>query len=224
MARKETRNTMTLFKGAASTEILERFQKIVEALDSLEHEEKIETINEMKKILHQHSPFKEEPVDCVLWVKSCTVNPNDYNPNAVAPPEMRLLEHSIKMDGYTQPVVTHREGDSYVVVDGAHRTRVGKESSVVAKRTGGYVPITEIKDGRGDANNRMAATIRHNRARGRHGVKPMVDIVADMILNGWDDTCVAQELGMDADELLRLKQTSGLPELFKNHQFSRAWE
>lgn len=224
MARKETRNTMTLFGESAKMEILERFQEVVEELEALEREDKIETINEMKKMLHQHSPFKEEPVDCVLWVKSDTVNPNDYNPNAVAPPEMRLLEHSIKMDGYTQPVVTHREGGSYVVVDGAHRTRVGKESSVVAKRTGGYVPITEIKDGRGDTNNRMAATIRHNRARGRHGVKPMVDIVADMILNGWDDTCVAQELGMDADELLRLKQTSGLPELFEDHEFSRAWE
>lgn len=142
---------------------------------------------------------------------------NEYNPNNVAPPEMKLLKHSIVEDGYTQPIVViHDEkSDTYIVVDGAHRYK----NAVIFKLK--YVPIVvidrEIKD-------RMAATIRHNRARGEHNVSGMSNIVAELILLGWDDIQIGKHLGMGADEVLRLKQNTGLAELFKNHEYSKAWE
>lgn len=139
---------------------------------------------------------------------------------------MRLLEHSIRSDGYTQPVVAYADPDGagYTVVDGAHRTRVGRESKAVRERVHGYLPVTTIRGDRGDLRHRMAATIRHNRARGVHGVDPMTDIVVALETKGWSDEEVCRELGMDADEVLRFKQVSGLPGLFKGREYSRAWE
>jgi ParB-like chromosome segregation protein Spo0J len=206
-------------------DIVEQAEKIFEQLDQLDLDQKVEAINRIRKALHEKSPFKADPVDCVLWVKADNVRGNDYNPNTVAPPEMRLLEHSIKMDGYTQPVVVYPEdGEHYTVVDGFHRTRVAKESPTIREHLKGHIPVTIIRSTQSDEKNRMAATIRHNRARGVHGVMPMIDIVAALLRNGWTDEQVAKELGMDADEVLRFKQHTGLPELFKEHQFSRAWE
>lgn len=196
-------------------------------IEKLPIEEKIETINLLREELHKVSPFKDEPVDCVLWVKSEQVEGNDYNPNAVAPPEMKLLSISIQEDGYTQPVVVFpdtAEKTHYTVVDGYHRTRVGKENAAVRKRVNGYLPVTCIRTSQYDIKDRIAATIRHNRARGVHGVEPMIDIVAKLALDGWSDEQIAKELGMDCDEILRFKQHSGLPEIFKNADFSRAWE
>lgn len=146
------------------------------------------------------------------------VHYNEYNPNGVAPPEMRLLKHSIIEDGYTQPIVVvyDEENDKYIVVDGAHRY---KNATNVFKLK--YVPVTVIDKG---VKDRMAATIRHNRARGEHNVAGMSNIVAELILLGWDDIQIGKHLGMGADEVLRLKQNTGLSELFKDHEYSKAWE
>jgi len=209
-------------------EVLGKVDQVCATLTALPLAEQVDLLNQIRQKLHEVSPFKDEPVDCVLWISSDQVQSNDYNPNKVAPPEMRLLERSIREDGYTQPIVGYAgDGDAVEVVevvDGFHRTRIGKESKTVRARVRGYVPVSLIKSSRTDRKDRMAATIRHNRARGVHGVMPMMDIVAQLITLGWTDSEIATELGMDADEVLRFKQTKGLPELFKDHTFSRAWE
>jgi ParB-like chromosome segregation protein Spo0J len=174
--------------------------------------------------LHDISPFNTEPVDCVIWVKNDAVHANDYNPNSVAAPEMKLLEHSISEDGYTQPIVTMNEGDTREVIDGFHRNRVGKESKKIQSRVHGYLPVVTINSDREDKSDRMAATIRHNRARGKHKVDSMSEIVIELKRRNWSDLKIATELGMDQDEVLRLTQISGLCEMFKDQEFSQAWE
>lgn len=193
-------------------------------LDKLPLGEKIQAINEIKLALHAHSPFVSEPVDCVQWVPCDEVHANDYNPNAVAPPEMKLLEHSITEDGYTQPIVAWRNGGKYEVVDGFHRNRVGKESLIVKSRVNGYLPITIINTTREDRGDRIAATIRHNRARGKHRIDAMAEIVVELKRRNWSDEKIGRDLGMDPDEVLRLSQITGLAEMFKDRQFSEAWE
>ena len=136
---------------------------------------------------------------------------------------MKLLKLSIRADGFTQPVVAWKNG-GIEVVDGFHRTRVVQEDSQVRSRLHGYIPVALIGAGRTRRRDRIAATIRHNRARGVHGVAPMTDIVADLIRQGWEDSEIAKELGMDADEVLRFKQNTGMAELFKDTSYSRAWE
>ncbi len=187
-------------------------------------EERIEAINRVRLALHEISPFKNEPVDCVQWVKADSVTANDYNPNSVAPPEMKLLEHSITEDGYTQPIVSWSREGSYEVVDGFHRHRVGKESEVVSARVHGYLPLVVINDERQDKGDRIASTIRHNRARGKHKVEAMSDIVIELKRRNWSDEKIGRELGMDPDEVLRLCQITGLAELFQDQEFSQAWE
>lgn len=194
------------------------------AIAALPEGERVDALNRAKLALHEISPFRAEPVDCVLWVKAETVEANDYNPNAVAPPEMRLLEHSIKEDGYTQPIVTWGNDDHREVIDGFHRNRVGKESKVVRARVRGYLPVVTINQGREERNDRIAATIRHNRARGKHKVSAMSDIVIELKKRNWSDERIGKELGMDADEVLRLAQISGLAEMFADRDFSEAWE
>lgn len=186
--------------------------------------EKIAALNEARKALHEISPFSGEPVDCVLWVPADQVEANDYNPNTVAPPEMRLLELSIGEDGYTQPIVAWGKNDYYEVVDGFHRNRVGKECKSVRERVHGYLPITLINHDREDKGDRIAATIRHNRARGKHQVAAMSDIVLELSRRNWSDAKIGRELGMEPDEVLRLKQITGLAELFSDAEFSQAWE
>ena len=187
--------------------------------------ERVEALNAVRRALHQVSPFAGEPVDLVEWVPADLVTANDYNPNHVAGPELRLLERSIKADGYTQPIVGWSATDGTVeTVDGFHRGRVGKEKPAIRQRVHGYLPVTRINADRSDRRDRMAATIRHNRARGVHGVAPMTDLVAELIRRGWEDSAIAAELGMDADEILRFKQTKGIAALFADHDFSRAWE
>ena len=203
--------------------IMAQVDSIVTMLETLPLDDKIEVLNKIRAKLHEASPFKDEPVDLVLWVPNGQVIKNDYNPNTVAPPEMRLLERSIAEDGYTQPIVSFPRENDYEVVDGFHRHRVGKESKKVRERVHGYLPITQIRGDRTDLKHRMAATVRHNRARGVHGVIPMADMVATLIKEGWEDVDIAKELGMDADEVLRFKQNLGLPELFKDHEFSPSW-
>lgn len=186
--------------------------------------DRIRAINEIRAALHSYSPFCTEPVDCVLWVPADSVTANDYNPNSVAPPEMKLLEHSITEDGYTQPIVSWHHDEIYEVVDGFHRHRVGRESKQVRTRVHGYLPLVIINHGRTDRNDRIAATIRHNRARGKHKVEAMADIVVELKRRNWSDEKIAKELGMDSDEVLRLCQITGIAEAFKDEAFSEAWE
>lgn len=198
--------------------------ELVRLLGALDTEECVEALNLVRKKLHEVSPFKNEPVDCVLWVRGERVHANAYNPNRVAPVEMRLLEHSIRSDGYTQPIVGFPDAGGFEVVDGFHRHRVGKEVGDVRERVHGYLPIVGINQDRGAQGDRMAATIRHNRARGKHEVGSMSDIVVELARRNWSDEKIARELGMDADEVLRLKQITGLADAFADQEFSEAWE
>lgn len=142
--------------------------QIKQHLSNLSFAETVDYINDLRELLHEHSPFKEEPVDFVKWVKSDLVVANDYNPNKVAPPEMELLEISIMNDGYTQPIVTYPHDGKVEVIDGFHRNRVGKESKIVNQRIKGYLPTVIIRKQQSSKNDRIASTIRHNRARGKH--------------------------------------------------------
>jgi ParB-like chromosome segregation protein Spo0J len=196
---------------------------ITEHLKQLEGNELITAINTLRRCIHTHSPFRDEPVDFVEWVPASEVHANDYNPNTVAPPEMRLLELSILADGYTQPIVTHPEDGQLTVVDGFHRNRVGKESQAVRDRVHSHLPVVRIRDDRTERGDRIAATVRHNRARGKHTITGMMELVADLTKRNWNEAKIARELGMDADEVLRLKQITGIAALFENEEFSEAW-
>lgn len=194
-------------------------------LDQLDEEERIDAINRIRLALREHSPMRREPVDCVLWVRGDEIHANDYNPNSVAKPEMDLLKLSIMADGFTQPIVAWPDdADGYEVVDGFHRHLVGKEVGAVTKRVRGRLPVAVINADRTAKEDRIAATIRHNRARGVHKVDAMADIVLDLHRRGWSDTKIGTDLGMDPDEVLRLRQITGLAELFANQEFSEAWE
>lgn len=203
--------------------LIEEARELFSRLDAIPTLERIAAINAIRRELHNHSPLRAEPVDCVEWIPLEDVFANDYNPNAVAPPEMKLLEHSISEDGYTQPIVAWRNGDKYEVVDGFHRNRVGRESKAVKSRILGHLPLTIINDWRLDRSDRIAATIRHNRARGKHKVEAMSDIVVELKRRNWATERICKELGMDEDEVLRLCQITGLTELFQDQDFSRAW-
>ena len=194
---------------------------IAEIID-MPMDEKVDAINTVKQRLHDISPFSDEPCDCVQWIKQDDIQANEYNPNHVATPEMKLLYESIKLDGYTMPIVTYDLGNGKrEIVDGFHRNRVGREHSDIKKRVHGYLPVSTIDK---PADERIGSTIRHNRARGTHGIRPMADIVIDLARSGWDDLKICQKLGMDLDEVIRLKQITGLKEAFMNHDFSKSWE
>lgn len=207
-------------------ELSELAREMAEMIEELPLDEKVDAINEVRSILHKVSPFKSEPVDFVRWVKNQNVTANDYNPNKVAPPEMKLLELSIVNDGYTQPIVSwsNPEKSAIEVIDGFHRNRVGKESKAVQQRVQGYLPIVDIRTEQSSKNDRMASTIRHNRARGKHQVDAMSEIVIELKNRNWRNTRIAKELGMDEEEVLRLCQISGMEHLFSDRDFSRAWE
>lgn len=210
--------------AADTEELVNKSRQLFETLTTLDLPARIHAINQIRIALHAHSPFSAEPVDCVQWIQADEVIANDYNPNSVAPPEMRLLEHSITEDGYTQPIVAWRNGKGFEVVDGFHRNRVGRESAVVQKRVHGYLPLTIINTDRLDRGDRIAATIRHNRARGKHQVEAMSDIVIELKRRNWSDEKIGRDLGMDPDEVLRLCQITGLAEVFANQDFSKAWD
>lgn len=162
----------------------------------------------------------DHPVSSVVWVKSEYVHGNDYNPNSVAAPEMELLEISIRNDGFTQPIVCWKISDTeYEVVDGFHRHLVGRYKMELS-----HLPIVCINSGREDRGDRIAATIRHNRARGKHQIGAMSEIVQELTRRNWNEKKIGKELGMEPDEVLRLKQVSGLAEMFEDQEFSMAWE
>ena len=164
----------------------------------------------------------DHPISNVLWMPIEKVEPNDYNPNSVAGQEMKLLYTSIKHDGYTQPIVTiyDEERDKYVIVDGFHRYFTCKNNQDIQDSTGGCVPIVVIEK---NINERMAATVRHNRARGAHSVSGMSNMVFNMLDNGWGDAEICNHLGMEPDELLRLKHITGFSKLFKDADYNKAW-
>lgn len=167
--------------------------------------------------------YKDQPISTVRWVPIEQIQANDYNPNSVATNEMRLLYMSILHDGYTQPVVTiyDPELEKYIIVDGFHRFLTMKMNKDIADRTGGCLPIVVIDK---SINDRMASTIRHNRARGKHSVAGMSNMVFKMLENGMDDAGVCNELGLEVDELVRLKHITGFSKLFDNVEYRMAWE
>lgn len=207
-------------------DIMEQLKKELEMIKKMPLDLQVRQINEIKLLLHEVSPFKNEPVDCVLWVSNDDVVSNDYNPNKVAPPEMELLEVSIMNDGYTQPIVTwnNEEKGKTEVIDGFHRSRVGKESKIVKNRVKGYLPVVNIRTEQSGKNDRIASTIRHNRARGKHQVDAMSEIVIELKNRNWSNKRISKQLGMDEEEVLRLCQVSGLEHLFNDSDFSKAWE
>ncbi|MCI9662771.1 MAG: ParB-like nuclease domain-containing protein [Lachnospiraceae bacterium] len=165
----------------------------------------------------------KSPVYNVISVPINKIKPNTYNPNTVAPPEMRLLYESIKADGYTMPIVCYysRENDVYIIVDGFHRYRVMLEYKDIYDRENGRLPVSVIDK---PIDQRMASTIRHNRARGNHSVDLMSNIVKELHELGRSDAWISKHLGMDKDEILRLKQITGLAALFKDVKFGKAWK
>lgn len=207
-----------------NTEIQELTAQLCKAIASLPLEEKVEALNQARLELHKVSPF-QEPVDCVLWVKEEKVIANDYNPNKVASPEMKLLETSITNNGFTFPIATADVGTGdeplsespNIIADGFHRSTVGR-SGKTKKRMHGYLPVAHIKSDR-----LIEATIEFNRARGKHQIELMADIVKRLVQMGRSDTDIAKHLGMEAEEVLRLKQMTGLAGLFKDQPYSKAW-
>ena len=210
--------------GNSVTPEVEVLSKMIRQYFSQEQSEEktIQALNHLRCVLHEISPFAQEPVDCVLWVKADEIVANDYNPNVMAPSEKKLLKQSLEKDGFTQPIVVSEETSHYLVVDGFHRQLLGRRT-VTGKRLKGWLPVTCINPDRKGQTSRIAATIRHNRARGKHQITSMSDIVRDLSRLGWTDERIGTELGMDQDEALRLKQISGLTELFQQADFSPAW-
>ncbi len=193
---------------------------------ALPTEQRIEALNQARSALHAVSPFAAEPVDLVLWIKAeRVVGYDEYaNPNTVAPPEMALLTHSMLKNGVGVPLVTHETEDGDVVVDGMHRRRVGSTDPELRSRLHGYLPVSRIRTDRADVAGRIAATVEFNRARGEHSADAMSALVRLLYELGWTDDRIQKELGMQLDEVLRLKQITGLAALFADREYSAAWE
>lgn len=184
-------------------------------------EDKILFLNKLSSELNKISP-QQEPVNNVQWIDIDTVDANSYNPNSVASQELELLYESIKTDGYTMPIVLFdMEDGRYEIIDGYHRCLTLKNNKDIKDRTNGMIPAVVLKK---SLDERMGSTIRHNRARGSHSIRSMSDIVLELIKMGWGDDKICEKLGMERDEVLRLKQISGLKEAFSNHEFSKSWD
>ena len=197
-------------------------KSLKETLLKLKEEERLTFIQEVKELLYEHSPVKHNPVDNVIWVPIDEVEANNYNPNEVAEREMQLLYTSISHDGYTQPVVTiyDDEKKKYVIIDGFHRYSVSRVKEDIMNENKGLLPVVVLNK---NINDRMASTIRHNRARGKHSIEGMSDIVLKMLNNGWSDEQICDELGLEAEELVRLKHITGFALLFKDREIGKSW-
>lgn len=185
--------------------------------------DKIAFLNELQTFIFENINPTGQPVGKVLWMPIDMVEPNDYNPNSVAKKEMSLLYTSISHDGYTQPVVTIYDPSKkkYIIVDGFHRYFTARTHADILERNRGLLPIVVIDK---DINERMAATVRHNRARGKHSIDGMSSMVFSMLQNGMTDAEICNELGMEAEELLKLKYITGFAKLFKDHEYAQSWE
>lgn len=186
-------------------------------------EDKINFINELNHYIFNDLNIIKQPISYVKWIPVEKVEPNDYNPNSVAKIEMGLLYKSIKHDGYTQPVVTiyDSDNDKYVIVDGFHRYYTCKNNKDIYERNKGHLPCVVIQK---DINERMAATVRHNRARGEHSVNGMANMVFEMLQNGWSDEDICNHLGMEPEEILKLKHITGFSKLFQDVEYNKSWE
>lgn len=198
-------------------------EEIKRYLESLPVEQRQAAIMEIKRAIATFSDKKHNPVDNVIWVNFNQVEANNYNPNAVAKQEMKLLYTSIIHDGYTQPIVTiyDEQKNKYVIVDGFHRYATMVYNKDLQELNNSMVPVVVIDK---DINDRMASTIRHNRARGKHSIEGMSNIVLNMLKNGWDDAEICNELGLEPEELVRLKYTTGYAKLYEGKAYSKAWE
>ena len=185
--------------------------------------DKLQALEEIREQLHAICPVNSQPVDRIRWVPIEQVEPNDYNPNSVAKIELGLLYTSILHDGYTQPVVTiwSEEQQKYIIVDGFHRYFTCLNNQDIRDRNHGMLPIVVLEK---PINDRMASTVRHNRARGKHSIDGMSNMVFQMLENGWSEAEICAELGMEAEEVLRLKHITGFSKLFENAQYKKAWE
>lgn len=185
-------------------------------------EERLDRIEEVRAWLHSQSPVRSQPIDRVRWVPIEQVEANNYNPNAVASREMRLLYTSILHDGYTQPVVTIFDSarGKYVIVDGFHRYFTCKSNPDLLARNRGRLPVVVIDK---EIADRMASTVRHNRARGKHSVTGMSQMVFSLLDSGWPDEQICNHLGMEPEELLKLKHLTGFARLFEDAEYAQAW-
>jgi ParB-like chromosome segregation protein Spo0J len=199
--------------------MLKAIQKEYEAAS-----DKTDFLNTLNEWLHTTlSPHSEMPVNNVKWVPIEQVQANDYNPNSVASNELKLLHTSISHDGYTQPIVTiwDNELQKFIIIDGFHRYFTCRSNPDIQDKTGGRVPIVVLQK---EINDRMASTVRHNRARGKHSVNGMANLVFSMLDNGWADADICNELGMEPDELFRLKHMTGFSKLFEDVEYHKSWE
>lgn len=196
-------------------------ETILKAADAAE--DKFAFLNEVQEFIYKNLNPTGQPIGNVKWVPVDMVEPNDYNPNSVAVKEMSLLYTSISHDGYTQPIVTifDPQKKKYIIVDGFHRYFTAIRHTDIRERNKGMLPIVVIDK---DINERMAATVRHNRARGKHSISGMSSMVFSMLKNGMKDEDICNELGMEPEELLKLKHITGFSKLFANREYSHAWE
>jgi ParB-like chromosome segregation protein Spo0J len=201
--------------------LIENLEAAIQDLATLPTDERIEAINRLTDALSAIHPNTDHPINAVKWVPADMVEANDYNPNHVAPPEMRMLHESIKSFGFFSPIVTFYDKDTkkYIVVDGFHRNRVGKEYRDIRESTHGYLPIVVIDK---PFEERIKATQLANKARGHHSTEQEAANVATLA-QSWSDTQISHNMGMDADTVLRLKQVTGIPSLFKNRPYSHSW-
>jgi hypothetical protein len=193
---------------------------IAQMLEGRDVDETIAIINELRAFIHEYSPMKNEPCDYIRWVKLERVSPNDYNPNSTAGKEMNLLYISIKEDGVTMPVVTIGDREDFTIIDGFHRYFTCKNMEDLKQRMSGYLPITVLNK---TLEERIAATVRHNRARGSHSVQGMSNLVFKMLQEGVNDEEICRKLGLDATELVKLKHITGYSKLYEDAEFGKSW-
>lgn len=184
---------------------------LLDCLQQCNVDQRIQLLNEIQVRLSDMYPF-QAPVNTIQWVSADKVTANDYNPNVVANPELELLRVSIQEDGVTQPIVVYPSDTGMEIVDGFHRY------TLLKGQFNGYVPVVRLKQNRG---GRIASTVRHNRARGKHQIESMSKIVIELSQLGWDNATIVEKLGMNDDEVLRLRQVTGLASLFKGVNFSQ---
>lgn len=194
-------------------------KKILEEYEKAE--DKVKFLNELRLFIHEISPFKHNPCDCIIWEKLENVKPNDYNPNVVPKNEFELLYTSIKEDGYTMPIVVFDEGNgSYTIIDGYHRYMVSKIFEDIRSKNLGYIPISIVK-GKTRAE-RIASTIRHNRARGQHQIVRMPNLILELSRE-WKDEDIMKKVGLDLGEIQKIKILGGYASLFKDKDYSKSW-
>jgi ParB-like chromosome segregation protein Spo0J len=201
--------------------LLYHLGQMVEVMDD---NERADIYDRLQALLLACSSLPLEPVSSVQWVPCENVAANDYNPNKMATQEAKLLTRSLARNGFTQPLVVHRTDspNRYQIIDGFHRHKLASENEMLRERFKGHVPVVII-DGKPGEKDSIAATVRHNRARGQHQIQLMSGLVKNLVLSGWSDQQIADELGMEEDEVLRLKQLNGLYELFRERAYSQAW-